>query len=96
MKIVETNISYSSKRLEDHQSRVLEVPSWDEYCDLYRNYNGDYNGDKYKSVFNQMIGCVMPKNARITDLRIDEFHLTCHIYLFNGYPQYKLAYILER
>lgn len=95
MKIVETNISYSFAGLEDHQSRVLEIPSWEEYCDLFRNYDGEHNGDKYKCMFNQMMGCVMPNNATITDLRIDEFHLTCHIKLSTGFTECKLAYILE-
>ena len=38
MKIVETNIIYEALTFYDHQTRVLEIPSWEEYCDLYRNY----------------------------------------------------------
>jgi len=96
MKIVETNISYSEKGVEDHQTRVLEISSWEEYCNLYKNYNGDPVGDKYKCVFNQMIGYTLPKNATIVDLKIDDFHLTCDMKLWNGYPEYKLVFIVER
>ena len=100
MKIVETNISYSSKRLEDHQSRVLEVPSWEEYCDLYRNYTGEAIRDEdvnYKNVYNTFLrGCLLPKRATIKNLKIDNFHLTCDMNLWNGTPHYKLAYILEK
>lgn len=96
MKIVETNISYSSDRLEDHQTRIIEVPSWNEYCDLFRNYNGDCNGRDYKCVFSSLLGCVMPKNTKILDLRIDDSHLTCHFQLWNGIKEYKLAYVIER
>lgn len=96
MKIVETNISYSFAGLEDHQSRVLEIPSWNEYCDLFRSYNGEHNGDNYKCVFNQMTGCVMPNNAEILYLKINDTRLTCNMKLYNECRQYKLAYILER
>lgn len=96
MKIVETNILYSDKGLEDHQSRILEVSSWEEYCDLFIKYDGNSNGERYKCVYHPMIGCVMPKNASITDLKIDDYHLTCHIKLWNGFPEYKLAYVVEK
>jgi len=53
-------------------------------------------GDKYKCAFNQMIGYTLPKNATIVDLKIDDLHLTCDLKLWNGYPEYKLVYILEK
>lgn len=95
MKIVETNISYSNV-LEDHQSRILEIPSWEEYCDLYRDCDGRATGDKYKCVYNQLLGYVLPKNATIVDLKIDDNHLTCNMTLWNGMPQYKLAFVVEK
>jgi hypothetical protein len=94
--IIETNISYDDNgNLCDHQSRVIEVDTWQEYCDLYTYYNGNYVGDKYKS-FGMLMGCVLPKNAEISDLKYDGFHLRCKLKLYNGNIQHKLAYILER
>lgn len=94
--IIETNISYDDKgELYDHQSRVIEVESWKEYCNLYTYYNGDYVGDKYKS-YGMLSGCVLPKNATISNLKFDEFHLRCQVKLYNNNIQHKLAYILER
>jgi hypothetical protein len=95
MKIVETNIIYEGLTFHDHQTRILEVPSWEEYCDLYRNYNGTPVGDKYNCVFNGMSGFVLPKNAEIIELKIDDFHLTCDLNLWNGTPHYKLAYVID-
>lgn len=96
MKIVETNIIYEGFAFRDHQTRVLEISSWEEYCDLYRNYNGTPVGDKYKCVYNQLSGYVLPKNAMIMNLKIDDFHLTCDLNLWDGTPHYKLAYIIEK
>lgn len=96
MKIVETNIIYEALIFHDHQTRVLEIPSWEEYCDLYRNYDGTPVGNKYRCVYNQLLGYVLPKNATIMDLKIDDFHLTCDLDLYNGNQHYKFAYVLER
>jgi hypothetical protein len=96
LKIVETNIIYEGLTFHDHQTRVLEISSWEEYCDLYRNYDGTPVGDKYKCVYNEMQGYVLPKNATILGLHIDDFHLTCDLNLWNEAPHYKLAYIIEQ
>jgi hypothetical protein len=94
--VIETNISYDGNgNLHDHQSRVIEIDTWKEYCDLYTYYNGDYVGDKYMS-YGLLSGCVLPKNAEISELEYNEFHLKCKLKLYNGNIQYKLAYILER
>ena len=100
MKIVETNIIYKGFTFYDYQSRVLEIPSWEEYCDLYRNYTGEAIRDEdvnYKDVYNTFFrGCLLPKRATIKNVKIDDFHLTCDMNLWNGTPYYKFAYILER
>lgn len=100
MKIAETNIIYEGSTFHDHQSRVLEIPSWEEYCDLYKNYNGEAVRDediKYKDVYGTLLrGCQLPKNATIVNLKVDDFHLTCDMDLWDGTPHYKLAYVLEK
>lgn len=103
MKIVETNIMYEGLTFHDHQSRVLEIPSWEEYCDLYKNYDGNtvYEADirtkrKYINVYNNLEGCILPKNATIIKLKIDDYHLTCDMNLWDGKPSLKFAYIVEK
>lgn len=100
MKIVETNIIYEGLTFHDHQTRVLEIPSWEEYCNLYRNYAGEAVRDenvKYKDVYGTLLkGCLLPKNATIMGLKIDDFHLTCDMNLWDETPQYKLAYVIEK
>lgn len=96
MKIVETNICYGESTLQDHQARILEIPSWEEYCDLYRNYDGTSVGDEYKCVYNPLIGYILPRHATILDLKIDDTHLTCKLNMRDNTPHYKLAYIIEK
>lgn len=100
MTIVETNISYSFAGIEDHQSRVIEILSWEEYCDLYRNYTGKAIRDmdvKFKDVYNTLInGCLLPRDADILCLTVNDINLTCNFKLWNGNRQYKLAYILKQ
>lgn len=96
MKIVETNIIYNGLILHDHQTRVLEIPSWEEYCDLFKYYDGTSTGANYRCIYNQLIGNVLPNNATILSLKIDEFHLTCDLGFRNEETSYKLAYIIER
>jgi hypothetical protein len=100
MKIVETNAIYEGLKFHDHQSRVLEISSWEEYCNLYRNYNGEVVRDedfKYEDVYDTLLGgCLLPKGATIISLKIDEHHLTCDMILNNGMPHYKFAYVLDK
>ena len=38
--VIETNLSMNVDKIADHQSRVIEVPSWEEYCAMFENYDG--------------------------------------------------------
>ncbi len=38
--VIETNLSMKDDTIMDFQSRVIEVPSWEEYCAMHENYNG--------------------------------------------------------
>ena len=96
MKIIETNILYNGLTINDHQSRVIEVPSWEEYCNLFIGYDGRATGGDYRDVYNQLTGgCIIPKGVTIVDLIIDDFHLTCNMKRHGGL-QYKLAYVIEK
>ena len=94
MKIVETNIIYEGLTFYDHQTRVLEIPSWEEYCDLFRNYKGTPAGDKYKCIYNQLSGYVLPKNATIENLIYDDFHLSCDVINYEGQITKLFSYLI--
>ena len=40
VKIIETNLSMSDMIVMDHQNRVVEASSWEDYCNAFKNYNG--------------------------------------------------------
>ena len=40
VKIIETNLLYKDTTLMDHQNRVIEANSWDDYCNAIKNYDG--------------------------------------------------------
>lgn len=82
-------------KLMDHQSRVLEVPSWQEYVSLFTEYNGKANGRDYKTLHNDLLGCVMPNDAIINELKYDHFHLTCNFNLYDGMEETKLAFLIH-
>jgi hypothetical protein len=90
LKVIETNIFYNNDIVADHQSRLIEVDSWDEYISLYNNYNGEPTGE-YKG---NLMGYTLPKNAHIDSLTYDKFHLRCNLILWNNQLALKTAYLI--
>jgi hypothetical protein len=92
IKIIETNLSMDGDIIKDHQSRVIEVESWDEYLDEIKEYKCVSRLD----MFYNLNGCTLPKNCRIDKLVYDDFHLSCDVYSFyNNMKTKKLAYKAE-
>ena len=89
-KIVETNISMKDGQVYDHQSRVVEADSWDEYTEMYEEYDGSPI-DRFKAI-SEMIGNSIPKDVEILNLKYDEKHLTCDFKHKDGWIEKKLAY----
>ncbi len=91
-KIIETNLSMSkSGAIKDHQSRIVEVNSWEEYCKAFNEYDGSVV--EFKSLTN-MVGNTIPKEVKLYCLEYDEFHLSCNIW--NGmFGTKKLAYLID-
>ena len=87
IKIIETNISLDENNLmKDHQSRVIEVTSWEEYVNYYKK-NTEMN---FKSLTG-LVGSSLPRCAEISELKYDGFHLSC--YVTDGFHEtLKLAY----
>ena len=89
-KIIETNISMKDGQVYDHQSRVVEADSWDEYTKMYEEYDGSPI-DRFKAI-SEMIGNSIPKDVEILNLKYDEKHLTCDFKHKDGWIEKKLAY----
>lgn len=89
-KIIETNISMKDGQVYDHQSRVVEADSWDEYIEMYKEYDGSPI-DRFKAI-SEMIGNSIPKDVEILNLKYDEKHLTCDFKHKDGWIEKKLAY----
>ena len=50
IKVIEVNLSFDNEWMfEDHQARVTNIESWDEYVSLYTFYSGEASGEDYKS-----------------------------------------------
>lgn len=91
--IIETNLSLKDDVVVDHQSRVIEAKSWDEYVEYYRqNIESDRKHSKFKSLTG-LFGDSLPRYGNITELKYDNFHLSCYYINPNGQVTMKLAYL---
>lgn len=76
--VIETNLSMKNDIIMDFQSRIIEVPSWQEYCAIYENYNGQ--ACNIGRSLTQLVGNninVINANRIIENLKYDDFHLSC-------------------
>lgn len=91
VKIIETNLSLDNiNNIMDHQSRIIEVNSWEDYCKVFQEYRGD--SVEFKSL-TLMKGDTLQKNCSITNFVYDKFHLSCDI-LKGKIRTKKLAYLV--
>jgi hypothetical protein len=93
MKVIETNISYVNGIIGDHQSRVIDISSWDDYVDMFRLYDGKADGDFYNAFGDLMNGYTLPSGATINSLIYDEHHLSCEVNSI--FRTIKLAYLIQ-
>ena len=86
IKIIETNISLTSNgELADHQSRIIEVNSWDQYInDLKECKPVHYEGT--------LIGYTVPRQSKVENLKYDDSHASCIVEIYSGAKTVKLAY----
>lgn len=76
--VIETNLSMKNDIIMDFQSRIIEVPSWQEYCAIYENYNGQ--ACNIGRSLTQLVGNninVINANRIIENLKYDDSHLSC-------------------
>lgn len=92
IKIIETNLSIykhdEDHTIKDHQSRVIEVDSWDEYVQEIK----DAKTVVRNPVIGNLCGATIPHDSRIENLTYDEIHLDCDIITRFGHFTKKLAY----
>lgn len=91
MEVIETNIFFSGNleqgiQIQDHQSRIVKVPSWEEYCNYYLSPEKIEN-QKYRRMFS----ATLPRQCSIKNLCYDNYHLSCIIN--TSFDTYRLAYI---
>lgn len=73
--VIETNLSMNVDKIADHQSRVIEVPSWEEYCAMYKNYSGQ--ACTIGKSLTHLGGNNINSHRIIENLECDDFHLSC-------------------
>lgn len=96
VKIIETNLSMKDEKVYDHQSRMVEAESWEEYVNYYKdNIETDRQHSKFKSLTN-LWGDSLPRYGDITEFKYDDFHLSCYHTNPFGMVTMKLAYLCEK
>ena len=101
VKIIETNIvqDYYDFTIIDHQSRLVEYPSWEDYVDSIKNYEDNNKRlpkkNKLYCFFNEKLnGYSIPRNCIIKYIKSDGHHLNCHYITSFGNRKTLLAYLV--
>ena len=91
--IIETNVSMKDGIAIDHQSRVVEAKSWDDYVEYYKqNLEPAREHSKFKSL-TVLSGDSLPRYGDIIEFKSDDFHLSCYHINRQGIMMLKLAYL---
>lgn len=91
-KVIETNLAIQDDNtIIDHQSRVIEVSSWDEYVAEIESKTPIYR----ESYIGNMHGSSISKDIIVYEFRSDEQHLTCSFVNSLGETMMKLAYLIS-
>ena len=80
-------------QIKDHQARIVEAESWDEYVESFQNYDG--RTVEFKSL-TSMIGNSINRELHLYNLEYDDFHLSCNLSKSNDMFETKhLAYLIQ-
>jgi hypothetical protein len=86
IKVIETNLSISDTgEIKDHQSRVIEVESWDYYTNEIKEARVIIRS----SIIGSLHGTSIPSQAKVENLTYDDFHLSINKF---GIKSKKFAY----
>ena len=92
IKIIETNLSVDGENtIKDHQSRVIEVDSWDEYIQEIKTSKTVVRN----SVLGSLHGTTIAHNAKVVNLTYDDCHLDCDVINGLGIKSRKLAFRIK-
>ena len=92
IKVIETNLSIDNENtIKDHQSRVIEVDSWEDYIQEIK----DAKSVSRNSVLGSLHGNTIPNNAVVEIISLDDFHLDCDIVNRFGILSKKLVYRIK-
>jgi len=84
IKVIETNLSLDNNdNIADHQSRVIEVESWEEFINEIKECKTVIR----KSIYGCLDGCTIPRESKIVNLKYDDIHLSCDVYNYFGVKQ---------
>lgn len=90
VKVIETNLSMNGDIVMDHQSRIIEVDSWDSYVDEFKHIKPVSRN----SILGSLHGYSLPSQSKVENLIYDECHLSCDIYNRIDVKTKKLAYLI--
>lgn len=88
MRVIEVNLSCDQDKIMDFQCRIVKVENWDSYIKVYCEYEG--NKVEFKSL--DMPGPSLLEGMELTNLKYDNFHLSCTVNKFGCPVTKKLAY----
>ena len=87
--IIETNLALNnSDEIVDHQSRVIEATSWEDYIEEILSSKAISRHSKIGNLIRNSI----PKNAEVMNIKYDEKHLSCDIKTITHHKIKHLAY----
>lgn len=93
VRVIETNLSMNDNNvIMDHQSRVIEVESWESYINEIRETKTVIR----QSILGNLHGSTVPRESNVHNLVFDEFHLSCDIANSLGMKSKKLAYVIDQ
>ena len=89
IRVIETNLFMDyENNIKDHQSRVIEIDSWEEFIDEIINAKTVLRN----SYIGSLHGNTIPRQAIVENLICDDFHLSCDVYNFASRKTKKLVY----
>jgi len=91
IKVIETNLSICKDgcdTIKDHQSRVIEVESWEEYIQEIK----DSKVSTRNSIIGSLHGTTIPSESKVYVLNYDDKHLDYEIINRFGIMSKKLAF----
>ncbi|MFL1672612.1 hypothetical protein [Paenibacillus dendritiformis] len=88
-KVIETNLSIKDGEIVDHQSRVVEVESWDSLIQEIK----EGKSISRSSIIGNLHGKTLLDNSIIENLKYDENTISCDVYNRFGHKTRKLFYL---